>query len=94
MHVRVRVYEFHNQTHLLARVAQDGALELLHCAGNLVAHGGLALLVVDLATAKEAMAACGGCAGCAGGSVVGHFGCLCVCVCLGERWGVGFVLEI
>lgn len=50
-----------SSTDLLAWITHDGTLELLHGTGNLVAHGGLALLVVNLAAAKEAVAA-GGCA--------------------------------
>lgn len=59
-------------TNLLAGIAHDGSLELLHGTGNLVAHGGLALLVVNLAAAKEAVTA-GGRAGGASGAVVNHF---------------------
>lgn len=70
-------------TYLFSRVMRNRSLELLHGAGNLVAHGGLALLVVDLSPAKEtasSASAGGGGGGCdAGGAgvvvvTVGHFG--------------------
>lgn len=56
---------------LLGGVAHDGALELLHGAGDLVANGGLALLVVDAVAATEETAAAGGGGG-AGCVVVGR----------------------
>ena len=66
--------------YLLAWAASQGALELQEGAADLVAEGGVALLVVDhdgLAAAAEETAAAGGCGG---GSVVmttaDHFECL------------------
>lgn len=47
-------------SYLLAWVVHDGSLELLHRTGDLVADGGLALLVVHLAAAKQTVAAGGG----------------------------------
>lgn len=54
-------------------VPGQSALELLEPAGNLVAEGGMALLVVDLA-AEQAAALGGGCGCCGVGSVLArHF---------------------
>lgn len=55
-------------SYLDGRVPRQSALELLEPAGDLVAQGGVALLVVDL-PAEEA-AALGGGAGCV---LAGHF---------------------
>jgi len=50
---------------LLTRTAHDGALELLQGAADLVAKGGVALLVNHGATtAEEAVTAGGSCCGC------------------------------
>lgn len=65
-------------TNLHTWTAQNATFYFHHGACNLVAERGLALLVVDLPTAKETVAASGGgCAGGAGGAVVGHGGCCC-----------------
>lgn len=61
------VWESEWGANLDAGFAQDGALELLHGTGDLVTHGGLALLVVHLAASEEAVAAGGGCSCCVGG---------------------------
>lgn len=63
---------------LLAGATGQGALELEHGTGDLVAHGGLAALVVDgrrvgdgaAAAGEEAAASALGGAGCLGGGVV------------------------
>lgn len=52
-------------------VPGQSALELLEPAGNLVAEGGMALLVVDLA-AEQAAALAGGCCG-VGSVLASHF---------------------
>lgn len=66
--------------HLLGWVPRDAALELLQAAGDLVAEGGLALLVVDL-PAEEAVARGGG----SGLVPAGH---CCVVVIVVEAFGV------
>jgi hypothetical protein len=67
--------------YLLTGTAENGSLDLLHGAGDLVAQSGLALLVVDYLLAAEEGAAGTGCPGCGCCCcvTVGHFEVWCVC---------------
>lgn len=65
-------------TYLDGRVSRQSTLELLEPAGDLVAQGRVALLVVDL-PAEQAAALGGG----VGSVLAGHFGVVGVLFCFG-----------